>query len=774
MAMQQSTEDPVGCPTTFTLNVTGHTCIPLRQDQAVYAGTVNVEQDGLLTVSLHATRPLRVWIGHHLVVDDAPQRDRSHIFRRLRLAVSVPLTAGTYPVVIQVASRPSHIRGVDDECPTDYRPAILAAVARYLPDQLDFQVALLPGGAGPAVCLRFEPGQFRSDGSVWQDVWVRRIAGFSPLFQPWTGWEAPPVSWTPRLSSSVAPGKTHPVSPWEGRPADEIRVYVPVTVNNEEPRTARAVGKDDRPEPERTVVGEILLTVSDPSGDVVFPMPVYESIGKLAPKQHYAEVPAPVLDRVWPTVPEPILPPQWEALGRMYRMAWEAFCTTWAPVTSLSAHTLYRGLWRALPIESGYPNGYVRTSEQGFPNSQFVWDSCFSALGYAYGWRAYPVTASVDCLYATQQDGGHIERAHDVRDGTVALFEPGFGVGPPLFPAVELALARLSGQTSRLAAVYPALDALYRWLAANRRMPSGIYWTTTLANGRDNAPSPGEGSLDLTAQMAQFTRDCALIASILGKQDDAAQWQEQHRNIVEALNAVLWSEEIGCYAYSLIDGRPNPHKVATTFWPLWADAVPAARIPALVRMARNPATFNRHHPFPSLAADSSCFKPTGHYWLGSVWAPTNYAALKGFWQAGEYDVSREFALRHLLRMAEVYDATGGVLWENYSSEQSTPGSSSAKNYCWTCGNAISVLLECVIGLAPDAINHRICWTPPPGVHVGVKRYPCGKATVDLLQIPSSEGDRYEVVTDQPITLEIMLNSTRNTYQLQPGSRVIHA
>jgi glycogen debranching enzyme len=354
----------------------------------------------------------------------------------------------------------------------------------------------------------------------------------------------------------------------------------------------------------------------------------------------------------------------------------------------------------------------VRTSEQLFLHSQFVWDSCFSVLGYAYGWRQFPVTASLDCLYATQEDGGYIDRCHDVRDGTALVYEPGFGPNPPLFAAAELALMNLTGNADRVAAVYPVLRDHFGWIEANRRLPSGLYWTTGLANGRDNAPCEGAESLDMTAQMAQFARECAELAGLLGRRDEAAAWLRKKEEIAAALNAILWSDELGCYAYSLVDGRPNPHKVVTTFWPLWADAVPAERLPALVRMARNPATFNRHHPFPTLSADSPRFHPEGDYWQGSTWAPTNYAALKGFWRAGERELAREFACRHLRCMTETFDATDGVLWENYCSEKSERGNHSCRNYSWTAGNAISVLLELVIGLEPDALHHRLGWAPP--------------------------------------------------------------
>jgi hypothetical protein len=299
----------------FILGSSARTVVPVRDGRPSYTGSLRLERPGVLTFSLYSPRPVRIWIGRHLAVDDAPQRDRIHIFRRMRLAVSLPLPSGEHPVVIEIGARSRHIYWLDVQNTSYYREGVLAAVLRRLPDELTFEVRVVPDAVGPAVCVRFEPGQFRHEGCVWQDLRVRRIAGFGPICQPWS-LEQPgdPVSWTPQLSSSAAPGKTRPVACWENRPADEVRVYVPVTAHGEEPPVARTVGRDERPEPERTVVGQVHLTVKDPSGAVVLPMPVFECLGRQAPKKHHAEVAAPVFEEVWAAAPQPVLPPEWGIL----------------------------------------------------------------------------------------------------------------------------------------------------------------------------------------------------------------------------------------------------------------------------------------------------------------------------------------------------------------------------------------------------------------------------------------------------------------------------
>ena len=156
------------------------------------------------------------------------------------------------------------------------------------------------------------------------------------------------------------------------------------------------------------------------------------------------------------------------------------------------------------------PSGYVRTAEQGFEDAQFVWDSSFTLLASRYAWRAFPHLASFDGIYSRQQDGGYLHRHCDVRYNIPALFEPDFSPNPPLMAVAELETARISGDTARLAAVYPLLVAQFTWLQHNRRLPDGTYWTTGLANGLDNSPSLGMGYPCLTAQMAQFAESLAV------------------------------------------------------------------------------------------------------------------------------------------------------------------------------------------------------------------------------------------------------------------------
>jgi len=156
-------------------------------------------------------------------------------------------------------------------------------------------------------------------------------------------------------------------------------------------------------------------------------------------------------------------------------------------------------------------------------------------------------------------------------------------------------------------------------------------------------------------------------------------------------------ENASRYSTSPARGGHNPNKVVTAFWPLWAGVVPPERVAALAAHLKDPKSFWRHHPIPSLAADSPHFQPAGNYWRGSTWAPTNYAAINGFDRAGRHDLAVATALRHVQCVAEVLNETG-FIWENYCSEASRQGNWAGPNYCWSALGPIALLIEVIIGI----------------------------------------------------------------------------
>lgn len=707
----------------------GATLLPFVPGELAYTGLLNIPEHGVAMCEIVSPRPLRLWLAGTLVLDEA--LDWRSYQREVRATVLFPCPQGTLEMRCAVEDRPTYPPAVDLYSPARDRAHVRAEVLRLRPDALALTARVLPGdapGMGP-VSLRFLPTCFQQDGLRWQHILLRTPAAVRLHVAGRAGQEGTGTA---------------------DRQRGLRRWYVPVARAHDDPPPLRAPGPETRVEPVVEIAGTCALTIADPSASLTLSLPLYETLGRAAPRREYRTLAWPTGEQALPLLPEPVLPASLASLTPLYTAAWEMLLQ----------------LVRDPSPASGLPHSYVSTGSN-FPDHLFVWDTCLTSMCLAYGHRVLPAAASLDILYARQFDGGYIHREHNVHDGLPALFEPGFSPNPPLLSLAEWQLATLTGTSERLAQVYPILCGYHRWLVANRRLPDGTYWTTGLASGLDNSPAQGEGYPCLTAQMAHDAEVLGAIARVLGKEEEARTWEEEYRLTGEALNRTLWDKQVGIYATSLPGGGHSPHKAVTAFWPLWAGVVPPERTGPLLAHLQDPQSFWRHHPLPSLAADSPCFKPAGEYWQGSTWAPTNYAAIKGLLRVGQRDLARTLTTLHLQRVYEVWSQTG-KLWENYCSEESMPGNHSAPDYCWSALGPIALVFEVLLGLSPDAIRRTLRWLPAADERVGVQRFPLGPATINLLQQPRADGRWIEVLTDAPFTLELVHQGTLQRISCPPG------
>lgn len=711
--------------------------------EAPYAGTV--------VIDVASPRPLRLWIGDLPVLDEDLWWRRFE--RRLRAIVTLPLAAGTHRLRAVYGPRPLWPAALDVQCPSRNRERVRQGLRERLPDRFELTAVVRPGAAAVACSLRVLPAQCVVDGVTYQHVLARTLAVASED-PPATACDRPGVRprWKLGLRSALTPYHARDASDDADRAAGVQRLLVPIA-NQARPLPV-ARGEDDadeRLEPECVVVASLGLAIEaaltapladEPTASlpaavaepILAELPVHEARGRLAPCREHHELRWPNEDELLAAVPRPFLPAEADGFARLHDHAWR----------------MLRRLRRTVDSRSGLPNDYVGTARDGFLNEMFVWDSSFTAMSTAWGWRAFPYTATLDCLYSRQMDGGYLHRETHVREGAALCFEPDFSPNPPLSVVAEWKIASLTGDTARLAAVYPVLSAQHGWLRRNRRLDDGTYWTTGLANGLDNSPSLGDGYPDLTAQQTHAAEILGHIATAIGQEDAAAAWNAEREQTGRAMNAHLWSNDLRFFSTSLPGGKHNPNKVVTGFWPLWTGLVPAERVAECARRLLDPRSFWRHHPIPSLAADSPAYRPAGEYWLGSTWAPTNAAAAWGFARAGQHDLARSIVRRHLEVMLEVFQATG-CIWENYCAERSERGSWSTPDYSWTALGPIALLYEVLIGVRPDALHERIRWRLPEAAGWGLERIPLGPTTIDLRLL---EGRRISIANDRAFTLEL--------------------
>ena len=420
--------------------------------------------------------------------------------------------------------------------------------------------------------------------------------------------------------------------------------------------------------------------------------------GKYFHKKSYSDTLLPQFEKVKDKIPIPILDgePGWL---EMYWKCWE--------LAMNKAKKPYPG--------SPFVSNYI---DEAFNDNIFQWDTHFMLMFWNYIYYIFPAIQSHDNFYCSQHEDGYICREIQEKSGKDFYYDGEENntltntINPPLYPWVEYEYFKISGDASRFKLIIPVLEKYGEWLDQNRVKPGtkhGLYWQTGLGSGMDNTPRSGSGWVCMSSQMAMFYLYLGKICEYEQAEAKAKKFYSRSKEIADKINHWMWNEEDGLYYDVEDNGEPVKVKTAASFWPMLAEICSKEQASRLTENLKDPKTFWRILPFPSLSADHPDYNPKGHYWLGSAWAPTNYMIIKGLQKYGFQEFAAEASEKFLVGMYEVFKKTGTV-WENYAPESYEQGDIAKKDFVgWTGLGPISLLIENVMGIQLDALNNTIHW-----------------------------------------------------------------
>lgn len=440
-------------------------------------------------------------------------------------------------------------------------------------------------------------------------------------------------------------------------------------------------------------------------------------------KKKYVPTPIPEFEDIRSALPRPVLTdnPEWVD---MYYKAWQiGFSHIKSPADGS-------------PLVSNF-------YDENFDSHIFQWDMLFMTIFGRYADHVFPGIESLDNFYCRQHVSGCITRCLTEATGEDNGDEDSDNIiNPPLFSWAELLNYRFTADTVRLRRVLPVLEKYCEFVELKRRgddTPHKLYWNNGQASGMDNLPrdigrenlhhaDDHQGWADMSSQMVIQYRSMAEICSILAdaETDDASRqtylskhalYNERAEAIGELMNQWLWNAEDGLYYDVDTLGVQTGWKTIACFWPLLAGVTDAVQDSALVKNLKDPNSFWRDNVFPALAADEEYYSPRGGYWCGGVWAPSNYAVIKGLENKNIDDFAHIATLRYLRAVYDVYEQTG-TFWENYAPELSNGRynhgtDESDYNPCrsdfvgWTGLAPISLLIENVLGFRVDGPDNRL-------------------------------------------------------------------
>lgn len=480
-------------------------------------------------------------------------------------------------------------------------------------------------------------------------------------------------------------------------------------------------------------------------------------------------------------LPEPILEnnPDWIEL---YYAAWE---TAWNKIS------------RGNNI-NGFAKYYM---DEGFNELIYQWDTNFMAAIGIYAADLFPAMQSLDNFYNKQREDGYIQRVYWESSGQIAN-EPTNDepmVNPPLFAWIELKNYKLNGDKNRLENVLPVLVKYYSWIEKNMRSKwgNGLYYNTQLGSGMDNTPRDGVdkgGWIDMTAQQALAAKCISEIAGILNKDLIKQVFFDNYQNLKMIINYNCWNEDEGFYYDFKQDGTLSSTKHIGTFWTLVSEVADNKRFQELKKHLINPAEFWRPHLIPSLSYDDPSYDIKGHYWRGSVWAPTNYMAVKGLEKYNEHLTAYQISENHLkniyyvysnfkpdeekVAFEERYNDDYKTIWECYSPEFLTPATRwdntfySRQDFVgWSGLGPISLLIENIIGVNIDFPTNEIVWRIHRSDKHGIKNINFGKEKISLICTPKSDVYEFLINSKSKFNLKIFINEKEFDKEINPGINV---
>lgn len=412
--------------------------------------------------------------------------------------------------------------------------------------------------------------------------------------------------------------------------------------------------------------------------------------------------------------------------------------------------------------DAGFVSNFIDTAFNGY---LFMWDSAFIVMFGKYGSRIFNFQKTLDNMYSHQHNDGFICREIcEDKPGEQWTRDDPASTGPNIMPWSEWEYFCSTGDMDRLSKVFDPLCAYHKWLQLNRSWQDGSYFSCGLACGMDNQPRQPEGFdecvhhgfmswIDTCAQQYLSATVLIAMAEKLGREHEVDWLKDEVKLLGNTVNNKMWSEADSYYYDTLRDGSFSGVKSVASYWTMIADLVPKDRIEKFVAHLENENEFKRPNRVPSLSFDNPNYETYGGYWNGGVWAPTNYMVLCGLHKYGYDNIAFDIANTFVKNVTDVFNETGTV-YENYSPELAAPGKPAKSDFVgWTGLAPISMLFEYVFGIHPLAMDNTIVWKVKLTEKHGIKQYPFGDATVELIcEARSSENDEPSITvnSDKPV------------------------
>jgi putative isomerase len=159
--------------------------------------------------------------------------------------------------------------------------------------------------------------------------------------------------------------------------------------------------------------------------------------------------------------------------------------------------------------------------------------------------------------------------------------------------------------------------------------------STMVTNPRaDNSFSFNQESVDLNAYLYLDKLYLANMATLIGRDSDATNFQQQAAKLKTQIQEVFFDSRTGYfYDRQLANGSFISVEGPEGWLPLWAGVATSEQAQSVREQMLNPSKFDLYVPCPTVEADIEEYDPAG-YWRGPMWYDQAYFGVKGLSNAG--------------------------------------------------------------------------------------------------------------------------------------------
>jgi glycogen debranching enzyme len=365
------------------------------------------------------------------------------------------------------------------------------------------------------------------------------------------------------------------------------------------------------------------------------------------------------------------------------------------------------------------PNRFFRgyRAHPGPPyKAAYLWDTAFISQIWMH-WDPTIAQELIKYLLRFQEKNGLIH--HEVFE-LLLIPLPVNHTQPPLIAWASWRIYERTQSRVFLDQVYFGLKKYHEWLMKNRRHVDGLFfWNDPYESGIDNSPrfsnisesvtqdTTKQAATDLSSYMALSMESLSKMAMILGRENEAQEFDRQYAALKAQMNEKLWHKEDGIYYDWDYTKNTFIHvNTISNLTPLIAGVPTEAQAKRMMEHVMDPERYNTLIPFPSVAKNDSHYSKD--MWSGPVWINMAYLGVKGIDRYGYHSEATLLAKKISYGIYSTFKNEGHI-FEFYDPERYdiselqrkkgnlfkklTLGSKPVKNFVGWSGLANTLVLE---------------------------------------------------------------------------------